>query len=114
MHAPRLPRRAGVARALATSSMVATIAATVVATVVVVPPASAQRPDSAGVPRVSVGPNLRVAPGPHNEMWVAVSPTDPNVMVAVAQEGDATSNAGRHASTFVSRDGGRTWATARL
>ena len=90
------------------------LAAIVAATVVMVPAAGAQRPDSAGAPRVSVGPNLRLAPGPHNEMWVAVSQTNPDVMVAVAQEGDATSTAGRHSTTLVSRDGGRTWATVRL
>jgi hypothetical protein len=75
----------------------------------------AQASRSAAAP-VSVGPNLRLIPGQHNEMWVAVSPTNPNVMVAVAQQqaGDDLGLGGRHTSTMVSRDGGNTWTTVRL
>lgn len=63
----------------------------------------------------SVGPNVRLAPGEYNEMWVAVSPVRPNVMVAVAQVGgDELGTGGRHAATMVSRDGGNTWSTVRL
>lgn len=72
-------------------------------------------PCSATAQAISVGPNLRLIPGQHNEMWVAVSPTNPQVMVAVAQQGgDELGTSGRHAATMVSRDGGNTWATVRL
>ena len=78
--------------------------------------ARAQASGPAAAPRISVGPNLRLIPGQHNEMWVAVSPTNPNVMIAVAQQqsGDELGVGGRNASTMVSRDGGNTWTTVRL
>ncbi len=71
---------------------------------------------SAAATRISVGPNLRLIPGQHNEMWVAVSPTNPNMLIAVAQQqsGDDLGVGGRHSSTMVSRDGGNTWTTVRL
>lgn len=64
---------------------------------------------------ITVGPNLRLAPGQYNEMWVAVSPARPNVMVAVAQQGgDELGMSARHAATLISRDGGKLWTTVRL
>ena len=78
--------------------------------------AQAQLSGPAAAPLISVGPNIRLIPGQHNEMWVAVSPANPNMMIAVAQQqsGDDLGVGGRHASTMVSRDGGNTWTTVRL
>lgn len=77
--------------------------------------ASAQRPAANAPSAIAVSPNLRLVPGQHNEMWVAVSPTNPNVLVAVAQQGgDELGVGARNTATLVSRDGGRTWAPARL
>ncbi|MCC6774219.1 MAG: exo-alpha-sialidase [Gemmatimonadaceae bacterium] len=76
---------------------------------------AAQPPPAATPSTVSVGPNRRLVPGEYNEMWVAVSPTTPNVMVAVAQVGSGDGGTGgRHSATMVSRDGGNTWVTVSL
>ncbi|MEP7383434.1 MAG: sialidase family protein [Gemmatimonadota bacterium] len=75
----------------------------------------AQQPPAATASAVSIGPNRRLVPGEFNEMWVAVSPANPNVMIAVAQvDGGELGTGGRHSATMVSRDGGNLWATVRL
>lgn len=77
--------------------------------------AGAQQSPAATATAVTVGPNRRLGPGEYNEMWVAVSPANPSVMIAVAQQGgDELGTGGRHAVTLVSRDAGNTWATVRL
>lgn len=68
-------------------------------------------------PTITVSPNLRTVAGEHNETWVAVSSTDPNIILAVAQQSQpagATGQAPRSVSTVISRDGGRTWARVNL
>lgn len=75
----------------------------------------AQPPSAAMASTVSVGPNRRLVPGEYNEMWVAVSPTNPTMMVAVAQVGGGDGGTGgRNSATMVSRDGGNTWASVSL
>jgi hypothetical protein len=65
---------------------------------------------------VQVSPNLRVGPGIHNETWIAVSGANPDVLIAVAQQGDGSPTLPVRfgVSTFLSRDGGRTWAPVAL
>jgi hypothetical protein len=67
-------------------------------------------------PAVQVSPNLRVAPGLHNETWIAVSPTDPDIVLAIAQQGDGSPTLPVRfgVSTFISRDGARTWVPVSL
>ncbi len=66
-------------------------------------------------PPVTVSPNLRLLPGEHNEPWIAVSPTNPDVMIAVSQQGAGNATSPRWAvTTAISRDGGRTWAPVNL
>ncbi len=78
---------------------------------VVVPTLLAAQP-----PAVTVSPNLRLISGPHNEPWVAVSPTNPDILIAVAQQGDGTPTLPfkMGVSTTISRDGGRVWVPVTL
>lgn len=71
-------------------------------------PAAAQ-----AAPPVVVGPNLRALPGDHNEPWIAISPTDPRIIIAAAQSGSSAAP-GRSVTTLISRDGGRRWAPVAL
>lgn len=64
--------------------------------------------------QATVGPNLRTIPGPHNEPWLAVSPTNPNVVIAASQQGDLSGPPRMAVSTIISRDGGRTWVPVQL
>ncbi len=73
-------------------------------------PAQAQR---AAAPRIAVGPNIRVTPGEHNEAWLAVSSTNPDVLLAMAQAGGVTTSA-RDISTLMSHDGGNLWTPISL
>ncbi len=43
--------------------------------------------------QAAVGPNLRTIPGLHNEPWVAVSLTNPDIVIAAAQQGDISPTA---------------------
>lgn len=67
-------------------------------------------------PQTTVGPNLRTVAGPHNEPWVAVSPTDPDVVIAASQQGDLSPGGPIRfgVSTLISRDGGRLWVPVAL
>ena len=65
--------------------------------------------------RIAAGPNLRVGPGEFNEVWLAVSATNPAFMIAVAQTGGGVDlGTQRDAATFASRDGGRQWTRVTL
>ncbi len=66
--------------------------------------------------QASVGPNLRTIPGLHNEPWVAVSLTNPDIVIAAAQQGDISPTAPLRfgISTIISRDGGRLWVPVSL
>ncbi len=61
--------------------------------------------------RVDVGPNHRASGADtlnRNEGWIAVSPTNPNTLVAVSHE------ATRGCATMISNDGGNLWREAAL
>jgi peptidyl-prolyl cis-trans isomerase A (cyclophilin A) len=62
-------------------------------------------------PRIAVGPNLRVAAGEHNEVWVG---GNPDVLIAVGQIGAGVDGGIRGSATFMSRDGGRLWTPVSL
>jgi len=71
-------------------------------------------------PRVLAGPNLRASSntttGSRNEMWISVSPVNPQFMVGVAQaavDGSGTSGP-RRCATTISRSGGQTWREIAL
>jgi hypothetical protein len=75
---------------------------------------------SAVGPRTIVGANVRASnnltTGGRNECWVAVSPTNPDFVVGVAQssaEGNPTTGP-RRCSTQISRSGGETWREINL
>lgn len=68
---------------------------------------------AAQAPRVTVAPNLRVGPMLHNEPWITVSQTHPNVLITAAQNGDGSTFM-KGIGAYVSRDGGRNWAPLPL
>ena len=89
-------------------------AAGAVAAVVLVAqaPAGAQQPTGT---RVSVGPNLQLVAGEHNEAWIAVSGANPDFLIAVAQTGGGVVRSQRRETvTLLSRDGGRIWVPVSL
>jgi BNR repeat-like domain len=63
------------------------------------------------VPRISVGPNVRVSTEgrvAHVELTIAADPSDPGLLVGAAIVVDSTA---RHTATYVTRDRGVTWKT---
>jgi hypothetical protein len=91
--------------------MMKSAAAVVLTLVSVATPVQAQ----ATAPAVTVSPNLRLIPGDHNEPWIAISQRNPDVMIAVSQQGAMSADAPRFkVSTVISRDGGRTWTPVNL
>lgn len=63
--------------------------------------------------RVAVSPNVRMSTAANNEAWLAVSLADPNFLLAVAQNGEATAGS-RDVTTLLSHDGGRQWKPVNL
>ncbi|MBN1221826.1 MAG: exo-alpha-sialidase [Candidatus Aminicenantes bacterium] len=64
-----------------------------------------------------VSPNLKISDEELNECWIAVSPKNPDILLATAQTGnmEAASLAElRHCRLFLSRDGGNTWELVTL
>jgi hypothetical protein len=72
---------------------------------------AAVAPRHSAIPRMSVGPNVRVSTderAAHVELTIAADPSDTSLLVgaAIAVDGSA-----RHTATYVSRDRGVTWTT---
>ncbi|NJD20614.1 MAG: hypothetical protein FIA95_15190, partial [Gemmatimonadetes bacterium] len=117
---------AGAAVAPLVGAAVIGAAAAVVGAVLLFPlPAVAQRAAGArqtaaaqpsqDTPHVSVGPNLRLVAGEHNEAWIAASGTNPDFLVAVAQTGGGVVRSTRRETvTLGAHDGGRLWAPVTL